>query len=323
MLISKTASVTIVGRNKEFYKKLGYEIPERFLKSEWAYTTPRGTKIEVKVSDLQAGSRALVNVKCDFCGKIIEKKYYKYLQGKDNGDACEKCKTKKAGQALLKKYGANNSFAIPEIREKGDRKKRVPFEIIEQECVSKGYNLIALSYSKTGARLEYICQFHPLISQSILLGDFRRGHGCRWCGRERYSGDRCHTWAGGVTDIQAYLRKKLKPLVLARICRANHICELTGKKYRILQLHHIDGFNKLLLTTLGTLNFTIKTIGNYSEEELTAIKDEFIQQHELCESVILGDNVHKKFHHIYGFKHFTANDYYEFALLVKKGELDV
>jgi hypothetical protein len=33
--------------------------------------------------------------------------------------------------------------------------------------------------------------------------------------------------------------------------------------------------------------------------------------------------VHKKFHHIYGFKHFTANDYYEFALLVKKGELDV
>lgn len=320
MLISKTVSVTIIGRNKEFYKKLGYEIPEKFLKSDWSYTTPRGTKIEVKVSDLQAGSGALVKIKCDFCGKIIEKRYFKYISSLEGGDACENCKSEKTKKALIQKYGVENPSIVPGSRAKTAIKRRNSFANVEITFAEHGYRLLSTEYINAVMPLQYICLKHPEEVREIRFSDLKNGHGCIRCGKPR--GGECHKWKGGVSSLQDYLRAVIKKPTLQKLIKANHICELTGKKFRNLELHHIDGFSDLLYNTLTALCLPPLSVGSYTQEELKQITDYFLILHEQSQCIVLGKGIHKKFHDIYGYTNFTSVDFAKFASLAHQGDVN-
>lgn len=108
MLISKTATVKWNSKNKKHYVDLGYCFTK--MKDEF----------DVRVEDLTNGSSAIVNVKCDYCGREFSTTWYEYLDSRKTtaSDCCSdpKCTGKKASESLINKYGTRNIFSIEEIK---------------------------------------------------------------------------------------------------------------------------------------------------------------------------------------------------------------
>ena len=80
----------------------------------------RGTKILVKTEDLTNGSHALVQVRCDYCGKILSRPYKEYIRCHDNelGDCCHSCEGVKFKRTIQEKYGVSRVFDLPEVQQK-------------------------------------------------------------------------------------------------------------------------------------------------------------------------------------------------------------
>lgn len=90
-LISTEVEVGLNNKTIKYYEDLGYEVP--IYKNKWGKSAvKRGTKITVKVEDLQTNSKTKVKVKCDCCGKEYEIKYYHYNnQNHDGKIYCNEC----------------------------------------------------------------------------------------------------------------------------------------------------------------------------------------------------------------------------------------
>ena len=97
LLITKVAKVNWNGANKKRYVELGYEF------------TCNGDTFSVDVAHLSKGSHSLVEIECDYCGKVIERKYKDYIgRSKTNvikKDCCGDCQTIKSREGVIKKYG--------------------------------------------------------------------------------------------------------------------------------------------------------------------------------------------------------------------------
>lgn len=85
-------------RNKEYYIALGYKF------------THLGDELKVRAEDLTVGSHKLVEVRCDFCGKIVTKKMLTYnaQHHPKYGDCCRECQPKKNKLVCMDKYGVDN-----------------------------------------------------------------------------------------------------------------------------------------------------------------------------------------------------------------------
>lgn len=83
-LITKEVTMTINGRNKKYYKELGYDIPNQIPRNQY--------KILVKVEDLPLNSEKQVETVCDNCGVHRFMKYQDYARKNHNGKTyCNKC----------------------------------------------------------------------------------------------------------------------------------------------------------------------------------------------------------------------------------------
>lgn len=105
---NQTVHTNWSSRNKKRYISLGYTF------------TDIGDDIYVKPEDLSNGSNATVIVICDYCGKEVEKEYYKYIKQHDNvlGDCCKECRTVKMQSTSMKRYGCKNPSSSKVVREK-------------------------------------------------------------------------------------------------------------------------------------------------------------------------------------------------------------
>lgn len=80
-------------------------------------------KVEVNVSDLPTGSHVSVEVICDNCGEIIKVSYRNYIKcmNRYNNYYCRKCGPIHYQQSMQEKYGVDNSFQLPNIKEKSKK----------------------------------------------------------------------------------------------------------------------------------------------------------------------------------------------------------
>lgn len=110
MLISKEVEVSWYYKTRKHYEGLGYEYTKQY------------DKFIVHIEHLHKGSIALVEVECDYCGKVFTRRYadHIYIINKEiiNKDACKDCGDKKSKEGLITKYGVETPFALEEIREK-------------------------------------------------------------------------------------------------------------------------------------------------------------------------------------------------------------
>lgn len=121
MIISEFVEVTLHNTTVEYFESLGYTIPK--FPAKWnknKLTTPTGTKINVKVSDLPNGSNVNVNYKCDYCGKEDKKKYCQLIISREivNKDCCTECKSLKTKEVNLIKYGVEHTSELESNKQK-------------------------------------------------------------------------------------------------------------------------------------------------------------------------------------------------------------
>jgi len=93
MLLTKEITIELKSSNIKWYENKGYIIP-RIIDKQGRNSIKMGTKITVKVGDLQDNSKVLVDAECDGCGEILNNlmwyNYKKYV--KNNGKYyCQKC----------------------------------------------------------------------------------------------------------------------------------------------------------------------------------------------------------------------------------------
>ena len=112
MLLTKFASTKWNAKNKKYYVDLGYEF------------TKMNESFLVKIQDLKNSSCSMIEVKCDYCGKVFKTKWntYKRLKDKDiiHKDCCgnKECTTAKSREVLKEKYNVYSCRELDWVNEK-------------------------------------------------------------------------------------------------------------------------------------------------------------------------------------------------------------
>lgn len=107
MIITKETLVTISPTNLQHFITKGYQIPKS-KDSRGRVRTPRGTKIKVKLEDLQPKSSALIDVQCEDCGKIRTVEY-NTVCGRINSQFLKTGETPCSNCANKRMSGVNNA----------------------------------------------------------------------------------------------------------------------------------------------------------------------------------------------------------------------
>lgn|SRR3712207_1425475 len=96
--------------NKKYYEEKGYKF------TKWKDV------FYIKLEDISKKSRSLVQVQCDYCNNVFQKKYQNYVYDKEKSvikkDCCKSCIPLKNKEVFNKKYNANGPYGVKEIREK-------------------------------------------------------------------------------------------------------------------------------------------------------------------------------------------------------------
>ncbi len=108
-IISKTAKVFPRGKSIAHYREKGYDA--KYMQ-----------ELEVKIEELTLCSTALVDVECDYCGKLKEPmRYVDYNAQTKNGIkkcCCLDCAHLKQEETMMERYGCKSPLQIPEIKDK-------------------------------------------------------------------------------------------------------------------------------------------------------------------------------------------------------------
>jgi len=97
MLLSDFVYVSWNPKNKKRYQNLGYEY------------TKIGDEFLIRATDLSPYSQVIVEYRCDYCGKVHSKEWYRYQEARKiiPKDACDnlECLEEKSSESLREKYG--------------------------------------------------------------------------------------------------------------------------------------------------------------------------------------------------------------------------
>jgi len=114
MLLTEEVEITLNSRNIKYYEDLGYEMPRYYNKNNSKYLVKRGTKIIVKVKDLQLGCNEKVKIQCDNCEKKYNIGFNKYNSHVRENDKyyCKKCAIKLFATIKNQKTNLENSISF-------------------------------------------------------------------------------------------------------------------------------------------------------------------------------------------------------------------
>jgi len=135
ILIDKIKLETFGNRRLKYYSDLGYDIS--------------GEYFEIRIEDLNIGSRKIVPVKCDYCNKDVNITYREYKRNILLGNkyaCCKFCGSKKAKETNIKNIGVENHMMLDETQEKTKKTnlERYGVEFLQQSDKIKQRSKITL-----------------------------------------------------------------------------------------------------------------------------------------------------------------------------------
>lgn len=235
---------------------------------------------------------------------------------------------KKNNDKFIKFVDINNTNDMTaEIKLQGKTLKEMPLNVYTRWCKArqgtydyckeKGYRILSLYLgSKEKIMIDFNCGHDP---HWIIPNSLQKGHGCPFCKSENNSKENHHNWKGGITPLSVYLRQviKLSDWQKSSFAEYNGQCVITGIKNANMHLHHLYGFNRILLETVESLNLDFReSIKLYSDEELKLLEDKCIELHyKYGLGVPLIEEEHERFHSIYGKGDNTPEQFEEFKRL--------
>lgn len=106
-IISKTAKVRLWGKNMKPLFAFGYN-------------GVKGDMVNVNIEHLSKNSKVLIDVQCDYCGRIktITFEHYNNCKHSNGLYACTHCVGYKVAETNIKRYGVSNVTMLQEVRDK-------------------------------------------------------------------------------------------------------------------------------------------------------------------------------------------------------------
>ena len=206
-------------------------------------------------------------------------------------------------------------FEIISIKQKLDFSKvKLLFKEKDLVLLDNEYN-----YINNMTLLKYICKKHwqsgvqNITYASLKVSDF----GCNYCA----IGYRSELLSkGGITPLQNYLRDKIDQWKKDSMKSCGYKCVISYGRFDTV--HHLYGFNMILLESLSILDLPIyKIIADYSVEELSNIEKTFIELHyKYGFGVCLSKEIHNLFHHFYSKGDNTPEQFEEYKKRYDLGE---
>lgn len=188
MLISNTVKIKWNSKIKKRYVDLGYVF------------TKMNDEFDVSVNDLTDGSNAIVSIQCDYCGKVIKKKWCNYIICREetvNKDCCAECKKYKIIDTTKKKYGVNTVFKLHNI------KKKIENTNIERYGVKNPFSSDEIKQKIKDVCFKKYGVCSPLQNREILnkvSETCMRRYGVKYyIQTQRFTGDKSPVWKGGVS----------------------------------------------------------------------------------------------------------------------------
>ena len=134
---------------------------------------------------------------------------------------------------------------------------------------------------------------------------------CKICETESKSGKNNNMWKGGLTNLNDYLRDSVRQWWIDSANSNDFKCCITNKKGNI-EVHHLNyGFSEITNKALKKLNLKVKSVGEYSEQDILNIKNLVLKLHyEYGLGIPLNRYLHKSFHVMYGCGY---NNKYQFS----------
>lgn len=179
MLISKEVELHWSNVIKKYYVDKGYKF------------TKRGDPFICNVEDLSPSANAVVEVQCDYCGKIHKKPYKDYINGRKTlaKDCCGNCAGKKTEEIFTIKYGDKNygrKLAHKESMKANDEKRKNTYKKLLESANKKGYILLPFIYQNSNQEIMFLCKKHTdkgiQISRAETL--YSSNHNCYFCSCE-------------------------------------------------------------------------------------------------------------------------------------------
>lgn len=147
-------AVQITRRNQKHYQDLGYKDAQI------------DDIINIKHQHLSTGSKVKVDVKCDYCGKIVKVAYRDYVRYEYDKYSCARCRQKKTSEYNL-----------------SQRQNDLYNKAIDM-CKAFGYELLTPKeyITTTESRVRYKCSKHGECETKVYT--LILGHGCTHCSHE-------------------------------------------------------------------------------------------------------------------------------------------
>lgn len=200
--------------------------------------------------------------------------------------------------------------------------QRFTMEEVKKKFEDRNYTLITTEYNRNDEKLEYTCNNHfEEGAQFITLNKLKLGSGCWHCYIESKTGENHWNWKGGKSTLIEMLRKELSDWKKDSMENCQYRCLITGSKN--YEIHHLYGFDLILIETLNQLNIDNKhiQINELTVDNYETIKSIFLKIHNKYPlGVCLEKEIHKEFHRIYGKGNNTPEQFYEFKVM-KQQEL--
>lgn len=148
----------------------------------------------------------------------------------------------------------------------------------------------------------------------------------QWKDKERMKGKSNPNYKDGITLISNHLRGLLIVENWFNISKkqVNYTCQLTGQIGGKLHTHHLYSFSSIILDAHSTYNIEIRPqVKDYSQEELKLLEDYVAEWHkDNSNAIVLCEEVHRLFHHEYGSKDNTPEQFEEFKIRYLNGEFN-
>lgn len=276
-----------------------------------------------KVEDkcLEHNLKLLSNIK-DYKNNKTPIKFLCHIHSKNENDYFEK----NISSFLTSKKGCTKCGI--ESSTKSRRKNVIE---IEREFLSKNMLTVDVNennyVNKDLSLINFICLKHwdKGIQNTTYNGFRNSNNSCKFCICESTSSENHHSWKGGITPLQNYMRDKINPWKVDSFSYYNNTCIVTGTKNNKNIIHHLYGFNSILEEALLELKLSIRPeVNMYNQEELKSIEDLCLTKHySYGFGVCVFYEIHNIFHKIYGKGNNTPSQWEDFITKIKYGEIKI
>ena len=254
--------------------------------------------------------------------KIVENKNFTFVDVHFDGYHSKKMKIEVVCKIHFDK---GNQFVTPTNfnkqsgckfcgREKQGIGRRIDILTVEKAFINRNYNVInVIDYKGNSTKLDFVCNKHLEDGiQTTTYAGVKKSQTCKSCVYEGITGENHYLWKGGISPLHNYLRCKIGEWKKESLRLNNYQCEISGIKGKLV-VHHLVSFSQILNETLEELGYGYSTIGEYTDEELKLITNNFLIKHdEYGYGITLSTKIHDTFHSVYGRGDTTKEQFSEF-----------